>query len=73
MPSKATSGAKKKPVKALSLKEMAVKEVTAKSSARKAAAAKRTTRGKENLPSMTAAPASVASSGMPSFTNTVHC
>jgi len=58
------TGAKKKPAKVLGKKEMVAKEVNAESSARRAAVGKRAARGKEKLPSMTAAPVSVASSGM---------
>jgi hypothetical protein len=59
-PKYATTG-KKKPAKALKLKEAVEKEVTAKLSARKAATGKRATRGKEN-PHFVAAHTSVASS-----------
>jgi hypothetical protein len=60
-------GPKKKPVPGM--KEMAVKEAGARSSAQRAAAGKRATRGKENVPPMMAAAASMASSGMSRLTN----
>ena len=75
MPSKSAAGAKKKPVKALVLKEAAVREAVAKEAAakevaskamvkpaRKSAAGKCASRDKESQATMTAAPVSVASS-----------